>query len=324
MGTHLKADKDYKMGRKRIEIPQECLDLLGTCTDAKLSSMYGVSYQTLRYRRIEMGIPKFTQQLTQQYIDLLGKMKDTQISRLSGVSYGRVCAIRNEKGIPRYRIPRDFERNITDLEPKYPGIGRRLGHDTDASIARDYSISRERVRQFRVSLGISKAEIKNEIETLSRVDRKYLDDNLGFINDRKLGEELKIPGVLVGRYRRIRKVNSVGKNKRELVLGQKHRMGIDSDAVIARHLNVYTNMVRTIRLELGIKANPKHAPRWGTEAIRDNRKKKLTEMFYTGASDEEMSEELGLCVGYIATLRSGLGLRRREARGGRTKMASNE
>ena len=99
-------------------------------------------------------------------------------------------------------------------------------------------------------------------------------------------------------------------------------MGVDSDAVIARHLNVPTALVMRARNELGIKPNPKHNPRWGSvAAITENRKQKIAQMFYSGASDEEMAKDLCISRNHVGALRRRIGLRRRKDY---KKRASNE
>jgi len=290
MGTHLKADKDYKMAPSRTKIPKKYMELIGTMTDAELSRLSGISHQTLRSRRIELGIPRHIKQKTEH----------------------RPCFMLNGDGTG----------NIDVINKKYPGIVDKLGFQTDSSIGRQYNLSRERVRQFRDMLFLGKAKSKNPIENLSEVDRKYLDDNLGRVYDRELSRQLGLGVAVVFNYRTSRNIPSVPENRKRLVLAQQHRMGVDSDAVIARHLNVPTALVMRTRNELGIKPNPKHNPRWGSvAAIRENRKKKIAQMFYSGASDKEIAKDLCVSRNYIGILRRRLGLRRRKDY---KKRASNE
>jgi len=323
MGTHLKADKDYKMGRKRKPIPQECIDLLGKMKDSELSSMYKLKYQTVRSHRIELGIPRFTQELPEEYMQLLGKMKDTQISRLSGVPYAKVSMIRRAKGIAIYRTPPDSDRKIADIDSRYPGIGDRLGQETDAGIARSYNISRERVRQFRKMFDISRSDYGRvgSVAALSDVDKEYLIKNLGIITDADLSKQLGINASVIYTYRKSLGIDSALTKKRKLVVENKHRLGVDSDHMIARELGVTPAMIRNTRIKFGIKPNPKYNRRWTAEAYRDGRNKKITTMFYTGFSDEEIAEELGMHKQYVCKLRLGLGLRRNAVR---MKKASNK
>ena len=281
------------MGRSRTKIPKKYMELIGTMTDAKLSRLSGISHQTLRSRRVELGIPRYIQQKT--------------------------------KYRPCFMLNGDGTGNIDVINEKYPGIIDKLGFETDASIGRQYNISRERVRQFREMLFLGKAKSKSPIENLSEVDRKYLDDNLGRIYDRELARQLGLCVSVVFNYRTSRNIPSVPKNRKRLVLTQQHRMGVDSDAVIARHLNVPTALVMRARNELGIQPNPKNNPRWGSvKAIRETRNKRISEMYYAGCSDQEIAEELCLGVTYIGVLRRRLGLFHRNCRGAYKKRASNE
>tara|TARA_R100001594_G_scaffold143083_1_gene190675 strand:+ start:243 stop:1127 length:885 start_codon:yes stop_codon:yes gene_type:complete len=294
MGTHLKADKDYIMGRKKFNIPKEYIDLLGKVRDSEISRLSGISYQNIRNRRIALGIPKS--------------------SNAKKISHTKRQVI----------LKKGEEVNLEALDKKYPGIVNKLGTQTDSSIAKQYNISRERVRQFRAMLFLCKVE-RNPIENLSTVDRRYLDDNLGLMTDKSLAEQLGLKPAVVSQYRKNKNVNSLGANRRKLVLTQKHRLGKDSDSVIARHLNVYTNLVRDVRIELGIQPNPKNNPRWGSvKAIRETRNKRISEMYYAGCSDQEIAEELCLGVTYIGVLRRRLGLFHRNCRGAYKKRASNE
>ena len=91
--------------------------------------------------------------------------------------------------------------------------------------------------------------------------------------------------------------------------------------MIARELGVTPAMIRNTRIKFGIKPNPKYNRRWTAEAYRDGRNKKITTMFYTGFSDEEIAEELEMHKQYVCKLRLGLGLRRNAVR---MKKASNK
>jgi hypothetical protein len=294
MGTHLKADKDYIMGRKKINIPQEYIDLLGKTKDSEISRLSGIKYQNIRNRRIDLGIPRYKP-----------AKKTTERKRQVILKKGE-------------------EVNLEALNQKHPGIVDKLGVQTDSLIAKQYNISRERVRQFRDMLSLCKVE-RNPIENLSTVDRSYLNDNLGLMSDKSLAEQLGLKPAFVSQYRKNKNVNSLRTNRRQLVLTQKHRLGKDSDSVIARHLNVYTNLVRDVRIELGIEPNPKNNPRWGSvKTIRETRNKRISEMYYAGCSDQEIAEELCLCVMYAGVLRRSLGLFHRNCRGAYKKRASNE
>tara|TARA_Y100000114_G_C11553298_1_gene228264 strand:- start:302 stop:508 length:207 start_codon:yes stop_codon:yes gene_type:complete len=54
--------------------------------------------------------------------------------------------------IGRPRLTREqFEQS---LEMRYPGITERLGTEADKTVGEDYGLTKQRVHQFRVRLGI--------------------------------------------------------------------------------------------------------------------------------------------------------------------------
>jgi hypothetical protein len=95
--------------------------------------------------------------------------EEYEVGRLSGVARKHGVSIRvarrwvGEAGIEvhgRGRPRVDEHEFQASLEYRHPGILGRIGVDTDASIARDYDLSRERVRQYRSRLGVDRANVQ--------------------------------------------------------------------------------------------------------------------------------------------------------------------
>jgi len=201
--------------------------------------------------------------LSDEHRALLGQIYDCELAAIAGVSVSTIGKIRAEAGIPRCSPKFNKDHFRRKIQKKYPGMYEMLGNKTDALIGNKYSISRERVRQYRNVFNIDKPG-KNVLSRLSNIDCTYVLDNLGKVSDKELS---KISGVSCGAVRNLRLKYNIPayksqeqKRRMSTIDSVIDRLGVDSDRSIAIDINVPTGVIRRRRIKLGIKAVP--TQRW--------------------------------------------------------------
>lgn len=167
-----------------------------------------------------------TQTLTQRkmapFIDQLGTRKDGEIAREAGVSPPTVRKYREARGIALYRKkPPTYIPSPKRPPPAWQaGIRDRLGTVSDTVLAREAGVSRERVRQYRSSLGVT-------------------------LNDEALHAVRAEAGAT---------------KRRPLPDEARAWFGVVSDAEIARRLRCGTSVVAKWRKRYGLPASPEPTP----------------------------------------------------------------
>lgn len=197
--------------------------------------------------------------LSDEHYALLGQIYDSELAAIAGVSAPTIQKIRSKAGIPRCSPKFNKDHFRRKIQKKYPGMYEMLGNKSDSLIASKYSISRERVRQYRSVFNIDKSA-PNILSRLSDTDCAYLLDNLGKVSDNEL---CKIAGVSGTAVRTLRIQYGIPaykseecKRRQSAIDSVIHRLGVDSDNSIAIDINVPTETVRRRRIKLGIKAVP--------------------------------------------------------------------
>lgn len=213
--------------------------------------------------------PKRTK-LSCEHESLLGHMTDTQLASISGVTATTIGKIRKERGIKRYSIVQGrpaseravYYRRL--LHKKYPGMFEMLGNKSDAFIGDKYGLSRERVRQYRVSFGVAKCSNKGLLACLTDDDVHYVLNNAGKMTDIELASAIGVSNSTIANVRK--KFNIPNKRTQTIARNNAaiesiiHRLGVDSDNLLSRELGIPVNTIRAKRIKLGIQAI--HTNRW--------------------------------------------------------------
>lgn len=132
---------------------------LGSVVDCEIARRLGCSNSTVAAQRKARGIPASGKpSLTDWDAQPLGEVSDCEIARRVGCHLMTVRYQRRKRGIPTASRP--------SFDALYPGLKERLGLEPDASLARDYSLSRQRIWQLRALFGILPADWRSLIVRL--------------------------------------------------------------------------------------------------------------------------------------------------------------
>lgn len=88
-----------------------------------------------------------------EIVVLIGVRPDTEVAALAGVSRVTVAKWRRRHGTQRASVSCE-----TRLDERHPGLRALLGVETDGTVAARYCLSRERIRQLRSDLGVTRAK----------------------------------------------------------------------------------------------------------------------------------------------------------------------
>ena len=214
-----------------------------------------------------------------EHESLLGQMTDAELASIVRCNPTTIGKIRRERGIKRYSIlqGRTKQERIVyyrrSLHKKYPGMFEMLGNKSDAFIGDTYGLSRERIRQYRVSLGISKCSNKGVLASLTDDDVHYVLNNAGNMTDRELAVTIGVSNSTIGNIRKQfnipnKRTQSIARNN-AVIESIIHRLGVDSDNLLSKEFGIPANTIRMNRIKLGIKAI--HTNRWsGVAGLAEN------------------------------------------------------
>jgi len=229
----------------------------------------------------------------------MDSVSNATVAATIGVDPATIASLRRRLGKPPspYRGPK---RN--DLDAKYPGLRARLGQETDAAIAADYGLSRERIRQFRARE--CRQAFKNELP-LDVIAQ------LGKESDAVIAERFKVPVGIVRRERTARKITAfqISAVYDEMLDQMPDQVGVISDGKLSRKTGIPINYIYTYRHRKGI-SPAVLSPRCVGFVPHD--RNYITNRFYNGATDAEIAAEIGSSVAVVMQIRSSeLGLFRR-------------
>ena len=197
--------------------------------------------------------------LSDEHYALLGQIYDSELASIAGVSAVTIQRIRRRLRIPRCSPSNNKDHCRRTLRKKYPGMYEMLGNKNDSLIADKYSISRERVRQYRAALEIEKPN-SGILYRLDDDDSKFILNNLGKISDAELSRTVGISASAISKLRKKYNIpaHKSQEHKRRIsaIASVIDRLGVDSDHSIAMDINVPTEFVRRRRIKLGIKPVP--------------------------------------------------------------------
>ena len=224
---------------------------------------------------------------------LLGTLPDNRVARIAGVSPGLAKRWRIEREICGSSHMGGASLSLAErTESKYPGLVGRLGTTTDAGLADDYGLSRERVRQIREAVGKSKYQPPIP-ECLREAVGKFPDKALANLFDMKVSH--------VQRLRQSQDVPAYQK-WRERLDALQPLLGKFADNRLAVLGGVPSQYLSRERLRLGIASftvSPAHADfqKLDREVIR-----RLVEK---GHTDDEIAILLECNGGSVAQIRTG-------------------
>lgn len=122
---------------------------LGVENDCEIARRLGCSQSSVCQQRLKRGIAKVALHREVNWdalVDDLGTMPDREIAEREGVALITVWHARKRRGIPAWQ-----KRTLRSL---CAGIEKRLGKETDASIAREFGYRVATVQDYRRALGI--------------------------------------------------------------------------------------------------------------------------------------------------------------------------
>lgn len=196
------------------------------------------------------------------------------------------------------------ERWLPQLKKRHPGLVEKLGTASDATIALQYGLSRQRVHQFRCRLGIPKFKAPPLLLT----DQQ--EALLGSRSDAALAKEWGVPISTVSASRTAKGVPTYTaqrlKYHESLIQPYRHLLGVESDPKVAALIGegVTEREVYRYRVRHGISGKP--VGRWNPLD-----RSEITRLFHEGLTDDEIARRLKAHPGSIYQIRSSLGLFRR-------------
>jgi DNA invertase Pin-like site-specific DNA recombinase len=137
---------------KLAELPESCIQKLGTQTDVSLAKRFRVSIDAVRNRRIRLGIQRFKdayakpeKKRPKKFIHILGTMSDPKVAKMFGMPVSLINRIRNSMNIaPFYKTkPGHPKSELRNKAAKLKKSGL-----TNSEIARELGVSRQRVSQW--------------------------------------------------------------------------------------------------------------------------------------------------------------------------------
>ena len=187
------------------------------------------------------------------------------------------------------------------LEERYPGVAEKLLTTPNAQLAAEYNVSREYMRQLRNLFDVPKIEPKvlppDAIEMLGKVP------------DTHIAEFFDVSSSYVQLERTKRNIPPASSNDYyDRVIGlMRDRVGVDTDPVLAKKLNLPTRVIFNFRLRNNI------PPARLSPMCKDFKpidRELVATLFYQGASDREIAKAVKSSPGSIANVRYELKLSR--------------
>lgn len=313
-----------KRGRKPKPVPEAARPLLGTLTDTTLARMFGVAPHTATRWREEAGIPRLQQEsckdgqkpsngrgrpkipTPEEAKPLLGVLSDAKIAKRFKVSHAVAVRWREEAGIPKPpKTPREPPAVREEVFDRYPGIRERLGLVSDGTLADEYGVSREWIRQLR---GI------DDIPSFQGQRSKSLQEEIiPLLPDHRNSVIRHLTGATASLIETTRIQQNIpeperkGKYEDSLKLAEP-LMGTMSDRKLAQMFDVPDTRIHQRRVELGIAPFQQYSRHHPLDKAR------IRELFRQGKSDVEIAEILGSSAHSIQQVR----LRMRLLRGYQT------
>ena len=180
-------------------------------------------------------------------LPLFGVMTDEDIAKRVGMSRTIVSAWRCAQGVKPVSPPRSPPCAPEDtLEAMHPGMRARLGRESDARLAGDYGLTRERIRQIRLKFGVPVHRPRSPPTPPVTAELKY---NFRYYTDTELTHMYKMS---VRRIKKIREELGVPLYKKEWTQEEIQQLGSAPDAVVAQRLGVGPNHVFRLRKSLQI------------------------------------------------------------------------
>lgn len=187
------------------------------------------------------------------------------------------------------------------LEARYPGVVEKLKNFTNSHLAVEYNVSREYMRQLRALFDIPKIEPKvlppDGIEMLGKVP------------DTHIAEFFDVSSSYVQLERAKRNIPPASPNDYyDRIIGlMRDRVGVDTDPVLAKKLNLPTSAIFKYRMRNNI------PPARLSPMCKDFKpidRDLVATLFRQGASDEEIARAAKSTPGSVANIRCRMHLHR--------------
>jgi hypothetical protein len=220
-------------------------------------------------------------------------------------------AIRNMRkrfGVPALDLrrgpkPRPPQIAADTTERKYPGLLARLGKEQDIDLAKEYGLSRERIRQLRSRLterptyrAKAKAEIFDKLAALG--------DVVANTHSADLAKKTGLPEYWINQYKGARGIPALSA-KLDLA-PVKHLLGTMSDLALGRKLGHAASTIARAREDFGIPPFQAHS-RWHPLP-----KDEIFKLFAEGKTDQEIAEAVDSSWQSIRHFRQVHGFTRRQ------------
>jgi DNA-binding CsgD family transcriptional regulator len=296
------------MGRPRTKIPEDLLKNLDL-TDQDVADRFGCSKHTVSKARISAGLRLHrraripTKQIVIENRDLFKTLTDSAFAARFGLRRPAVVQARKGAGIPTCRKGRGklsleawtagIEAWTAGIEKRHPGLIPKLGTVSDADLSRESLIGRERIRQYRVKLGIRKFDPPDEAPLPDE-----LIDLLGKVSDTDLSRRFGI-----GSFRVFQTRNRLGipafpteKTLPDELIAQ---LGKVSDYALAKQYQISFSTISSMRIRRGI---PSLNPRAVSDPrLEDPRLRQWIEVI--PLSGREVAQRLGISAEIINKIR---------------------
>ena len=289
--------------RPPVEWTEAMTALLGTDTDRAVAEELAVHPDSVRYRRMVLGIPAFRCELgrrrrrrvwSRPIVGLLGRVSDGEVARRLGVSRSAVARRRVLLGIPPWR---ERAARVEWTEDKVALLGGR----PDRDVAAQLGVSRSTVMRKRLALGIAPFERRKRAVARSAAVPALL----------RLpnSEAMRRGGIGEGALRRLRREYGIPAPRPQSWRWAPEviaRLGQEPDTQIAEDLGVASQTVWAKRRRLGIAACRQRRRLY---RLRGNEGKRELEARLAKVSDRKVAEEVGSSRSTVRRerLRVGLG-----------------
>lgn len=224
-----------------------------------------------------------------------------QCGNCGGLGHNRVTCTNPTKSEPERKPKSTPKDKLARIEARYPGVVKKLHTTSNAQLAAEYNVSREYMRQLRELFNVPKLEPK----TLPPDGIAML----GQIPDAHIAEFFDVPCAYVQAERVKLGLPVASPNDYyDRVIGlMRDRVGVDTDPVLAKKLNLPTHAIFNFRTRHNI------PPARLSPMCKDFKpidRELVTTLFNQGASDEEIAKAVKSTPGTIAGLRGKLKLYR--------------
>ena len=240
---------------------------------------------------------------TKELVTKLGTMADSRLAMMYNVPVYHIRKLRQSHNIEKFRGHR--VSYVGSTMPSIKDITPRLGEESDAKLASEFGVSRERIRQIRKELSIPINPFGHL--KLSREAGEKIVKDLPNLTNSELTKKHGIPPSTIRSLRikfDIPQKETQTDVEKQLVLQRLiPELGKASDYVLAEKFKLHHAVVRYNRIIRGI---PPHKERWGKKLSKEQERGLRADL--KALSTEEASAKYGICKALVYQYRTKFGL----------------